>query len=496
MSKITGRQFEKQLAVLKAQAGVSARVDVKLNNEYTGAQKTVFFGTDARRRIIRKGRRLGFTRGCAMYVVEKMLDGTYQKVLWGDTIHQNILNYIERYFKPVLKKLPKSAWRWNKTEKLLIVNGAVCDFRSADKPENWEGFGYDLVVLNEAGIILKNRYLWENAVAPMLLDNPESVAIIGGTPKGKGLFYELWMRGAQNPTATGCCVSEANPQECGMDAAAQGRAFSVSIGCAAEQENALENESVMSSWESFAFSTFDNPHLTKKAIDGLIEELGGTENVVRQEIYGDFIDATTSELFVYSGLLQAMNRTPAVSGREIWGIDVARQGQDQSAIARRRGADIYALKRHDTPDLEDFADLIDNLYSIADTRPEVIFVEIDGLGAGLFDMLRKRKLPVLPANVGGKAPEDRRVKDDKGKPKKTMFNARSAMYKHLADAVSKGCVLPDDKRLLAELAAQEYEIREDGIFKLASKEEIKKTLGYSPDGADACALTYFDENRP
>ncbi len=89
---------------------------------------------------------------------------------------------------------------------MKIIN-SVCDFRSADKPENIEGFGYELIILNEAGIILKNRRLWEESIRPMILDYKAKV-IIGGTPKGKRvkktnethLFYELFQRGLKQRT--------------------------------------------------------------------------------------------------------------------------------------------------------------------------------------------------------------------------------------------------------------------------------------------------------
>jgi predicted phage terminase large subunit-like protein len=119
-------------------------------------------------------------------------------LLWGDTINANIQKYFERYFSPTLKQLPNSYWSFNKTNKVLKIGNSVCDFRSADKPENWEGFGYDIILLNEAGIILKDDYLYENTVLPMMLDNPKSRLIAGGVPKGKTWkgqkhkFYELW----------------------------------------------------------------------------------------------------------------------------------------------------------------------------------------------------------------------------------------------------------------------------------------------------------------
>ena len=53
---------------------------------------------------------------------------------------------------------------------ILKIGNSSLDFRSADKPENIEGFGYALIILNEAGIILKNRRLWEETIRPMAMD--------------------------------------------------------------------------------------------------------------------------------------------------------------------------------------------------------------------------------------------------------------------------------------------------------------------------------------
>ena len=81
---------------------------------------------------------------------------------------------------------------------MLEVGDGYTDFRSADKPANWEGFGYDVILLNEAGIILggeRGKYLYQSAVLPMLMDSPTSQLIAVGTPKGINLFYDLSKRG-------------------------------------------------------------------------------------------------------------------------------------------------------------------------------------------------------------------------------------------------------------------------------------------------------------
>lgn len=167
---------------------------MNLNLEYSAAQHHMFFDSAAlgRWRLFPKGRRLGATRGAAAALTEMMLEG--YPILWGDTIVTNINRYIERYFLPIFQQ-NKIPYDWRKQDKSLHVGSGYIDFRSADRPENWEGFGYRLVFLNEAGIILDDPYLYYNAVLPMMLDYPDSQLIAAGTPKltqGMGeLFAEL-----------------------------------------------------------------------------------------------------------------------------------------------------------------------------------------------------------------------------------------------------------------------------------------------------------------
>jgi predicted phage terminase large subunit-like protein len=154
--------------------------------------------------------------------------------------------YIERYWLPTLKKnLKRSKWNWNKTRALMEIKNSVCDFRSAENPQNWEGFGYDNIVLNEAGIILSDDYLWENVIKPMMIDNPNTQVIAGGTPKGmNNKFYELAQKALTNKT-----------------------------------EYWLKT-----------YTTFDNPFLNENDIKELTEDM--PELVYRQEILGEFVEGS------------------------------------------------------------------------------------------------------------------------------------------------------------------------------------------------------------
>ena len=165
-------------------------------------QRRFFFGKHGKYRLMTKGRRVGFTHGAAIASIDMMLEGG-ERCLWVDTVHGNIDRYVDRYFKPILKDIPAKHWHWSKQGKELRIGTSYMDFRSADRPENIEGFGYTRQFLNEAGIILKGergRYLWENSLLPMSIDYP-CTFYVGGTPKGKrdknGMitkYFELYQK--------------------------------------------------------------------------------------------------------------------------------------------------------------------------------------------------------------------------------------------------------------------------------------------------------------
>jgi len=158
----------------------------KLQLEYTPQQMKIFFEGDqsARFTMIKKGRRFGFTQGAEKYCIEQLIDGHFP-ILWVDKVNGDIDRYVERYFKPDLKRLPKGWWQWNQQKRILYVRNSYMDFRSADRPETLEGFGYKLIIINEAGIILKNDYIYTQAILPMMIDYEDSRLIAAGVPKGK-----------------------------------------------------------------------------------------------------------------------------------------------------------------------------------------------------------------------------------------------------------------------------------------------------------------------
>lgn len=232
---------------------------MKVSITYASWQEDVFLNWDknTRFKIVPKGRRVGGTKGAANACIDYCLQGK-NAILWGDTINSNIDRYFERYFYPVLKD-NKINYEYSKNDKKLKIGNSYIDFRSADRPENWEGFAYNMIILNEAGIILKNPYLFTNSVLPMMMDFKDSKLIAIGTPKGKYLrdgskhpFYQLY-------------------------------------------ENAINN---LDGYSHKRITSYESPFLNKITIKQLEEEIASMSiEMVKQEIYGEFIDGTSNEPF-------------------------------------------------------------------------------------------------------------------------------------------------------------------------------------------------------
>jgi len=220
---------------------------IKLSVKFHPAQSAIF-DDPAKVKVIVKGRRFGLTRGYANHTCEKMLEGM-SPILWVDTVNSNIDRYVERYFYPVLRRLPSQYWAWRQQKKELTIFDSKLDFRSADQPERIEGFGYKLIALNEAGIILNDRYLWENAIRPMALDYNPNI-LIGGTPKGKNLFWDLATK-------------------------------------AQDRQDPRYRD-----WKYFHFTSYDNPFIPREDIDELASDL--PDVVRRQEIFAEFLDDASS----------------------------------------------------------------------------------------------------------------------------------------------------------------------------------------------------------
>lgn len=340
--------------------------EYKLEIEFHETQKKIFFNKDARFKIVAKGRRFGFTRGLAMLVILKMIVYPGITVLWVDTIYSNIERYFDRYFRPELKKIPRNMWNYNrnKSELKIQVDNAgtmsVLDLRSADRPENLEGFGYHLIIINEAGIVLKNKNLWQESILPMTLDYKAEV-IIGGTPKGKKtknnekhLFFELFEKG-------------------------------------------LNDES--GRYKSYNFSSYDNPLIDHLEIDEMVKETPA--HLRDQEIYGKFIDVSQGRIIKREWFkffeLHELARKRRLSKIQIWDTAGKTKQENDFSVCETwiESDDGYYLTNLFRERLE-FPELKKKAIELYEKEiPDQVWIEDKSSGTALIQELRRNtKIPI------------------------------------------------------------------------------------------------------
>ena len=417
-------------------------------------QKMVF-GSPARFNVLHAGRRWGKTRGAFVLMCDMLLREKPINVLWVDTTQRNIDLYFEEH---VTQILPQGLYHWARQPKILkIKNGSVAHFGSVQHPENLEGFSYDYIFLNEAGIILKGEAgerLWRNTIRPMAIeardDGGKCKVWFVGTPKGLGLFSEFAKRG---------------------------------------RSDAPEDKD----WATFHRTSYDRKAITQEEIAELVREIpGGRQSrVFRQEILAEFLkddDADPVISYELGSDSFARKRSKDDSIRVFWGVDPSLGGDDSAAIAKRQGQVLLEpVSLNNDKELrgDTGAMWVKEHYDSCspDEIPDKIFVDVIGLGDSWFTWMRSMGLPVVDVNWSTHA-----VARDK------YHRLRDEMWFKTAKWLETGSIA-GDMALMLELVKPVIDkkwLDEKGIYKVESKVNMKKRLGAdgrSPNRADAFILT-------
>lgn len=148
------------------------------------------FEDEVRIKVIVKGRRSGATANSCYFLIEQCLKETGKRYLFVDTHVPTIQTYIDKFFLPILSQLPLSMWKYKRKRVVIDLNGNTILFKCADNVASIEGDAFDLIVVNEAGFLFKDKKLFLNTLLPMIADTSGKM-IISGTPRGgKNSFYE------------------------------------------------------------------------------------------------------------------------------------------------------------------------------------------------------------------------------------------------------------------------------------------------------------------
>jgi hypothetical protein len=239
-------------------------------------------------------------------------------------------------------------------------------------------------------------------------------------------------------------------------------------------------------WFTLRVAATDSPRVTKQFIEEIEQRYGTDSNAYRIRCLGEFPNAD-SDTFISAELVdQAMQRDVPLdmTKPEIWGLDVARFGDDASVLVKRRGYVVTEMPRvWQGLDTMQLAGAIKYEYDLSvASKPMLICVDAIGIGAGVADRLMEQGLPVLCVNVG-EAPSTTgryvRLRDE------LWGNGRVWLE-------SRACRLPRDEQLRDELVAPRYAFTSDGRIQIESKQQMRTRGLHSPDRADAFLLSLCD----
>jgi len=238
-------------------------------------------------------------------------------------------------------------------------------------------------------------------------------------------------------------------------------------------------------WRTYHVPCHHSSRVSPAYATEIANEYGEQSNVYRVRVLGEF-PLSEDDATIALGLVEAsIDRDVSPTDHAVvWGLDVARFGDDTTALAKRCGNVLLEpVKEWKKLDLMQTCGIISREYRETPDgkQPAAINVDVIGIGAGVVDRLRELGLPVRGINVG-ESPSSRperymRMRDELWWLMREWFETRAV-------------TIPKDDALIAELVGPKYKLESSGKIKIESKDDMKKRGIKSPNKADALGLTF------
>jgi hypothetical protein len=251
-------------------------------------------------------------------------------------------------------------------------------------------------------------------------------------------------------------------------------------------------------WAALHWSGVDSPRVSREYIANMAKKYGERSPVYKVRVLGEFVGAADGVIDLeLCEAAKVREVEPVASAKVVWGVDVARFGDDSSALAKRKGnIQIEPVKEWWGKDTMQVAGLIKQEWDATKEkdRPVAINVDVIGIGAGVVDRLKELDLPAVGVNVAeSEAIDSETPKNAKGEPMKQYNRLRDQLWFKAREWLeAKDCKLCDDEETIAELTTPTYTILSNGRIKVEGKDEMKARGVKSPNRADAWNNTFAE----
>ena len=256
-------------------------------------------------------------------------------------------------------------------------------------------------------------------------------------------------------------------------------------------------------WVTFRVSAADSPRVTDDFVRDIARRYGVDSNEYRIRVLGEFPLSDMDTIVPMHAIKGAQNRDLDVpmGTAVVWGLDCARLGIDANVLVMRSKIHldplIRSLRGKDTMQVAGWVHRIWKDAPIWE-RPDWVFVDAIGIGAGVADRLRELGLPIRSVNVSESALDTELYRNLRTE---LWFKAAEWLltkdHKLPKRCSCDECLLnPETDHvalLVEELAAQTVDYTSTGKYLAAPKKEMRKVLGRSTDHADAFIMTFAGE---
>lgn len=261
------------------------RVEVKLNKPHPAQQKVL--NSPARFRVMMCGRRFGKSLISQDISIEHGI--SKKQVAYITPTFQ--LGKI--FFQEIIKILPQEIYSKNEADLVIkFITGGTIRFFTGENLDAMRGLKFHLVIIDEASYIANLQDGWQNSIRPTLTDY-KGKAIFLSTPKGKNFFYSLFIK---------------------------------------------NNEP---DWESFKFTTYDNPYIDRNEIDSAKAQLPTA--VFEQEYMANPMENAANPFGSdhINKCVKPMSKEPT----EFYGVDLAKSVDWTVIIGMDKQGDVTEVHR-------------------------------------------------------------------------------------------------------------------------------------------------------
>ena len=253
-------------------------------------------------------------------------------------------------------------------------------------------------------------------------------------------------------------------------------------------------------WQSFHFTTLDNPYIPPQEIEKARQELDAT--TYQQEILAEYVE-NAGALFKYTALIDMFSNTITKDGEKYLTVDIADDGSDKGEFAFWDGLELYRIEQFERLNTEGYISQIREY--AADQRVPYSNIAVDaiGVGAGVASS------SLLDGIIGYKSSQHAMRTDidpvrlpnvhyTNTIPLTTDYkNLRSQCVFTLASLVNNheiACRISDvrlKEHIIEELALYQDISTGDGKRMATQKEDIRAMLGRSPDLSDTLIMRQY-----